>query len=192
MDNCLINCGWWIIDTRPLRALERLGSAAARLFLTLRAAAAGWMDGWIISLSPLFLLLQEMMMMHSFITAPQRHFFLWARSRVFSPRVCAPGFFFRVGCGCAGAHPLCATAVKGARKFTPRPVLILMEQDAWWLLLDASAARPSAHRMFACYCPSSSFCFIFFYISPREFFGFWKQNPAGKEETFFWVFILFF
>jgi hypothetical protein len=65
------------------------------------------MDGWIISLSPLFLLLQEMMMMHSFITAPQRHFFLflWARSRVFSPRVCAPGFFFRVGCGC-GAHPL--------------------------------------------------------------------------------------
>jgi hypothetical protein len=59
-------------------------------------------------------------------------FFLWARSRVFSPRVMRPGSSFVLAAAVALIRwSTAATAVKGARKFTPRPVLILMEQDAW-------------------------------------------------------------
>lgn len=83
----------------------RLGSAAALVSsLTLRAAA-GWMDGWIISLSPLFLilLLQEMMMMmHSFITAPERHFL---------GGFCGLGPVYLVPCMRAGSSFVLAAAV---------------------------------------------------------------------------------
>lgn len=155
MDNCLINCGWWIIDTRPLRlggrACFSLALRAGCIILPSSSSSRDDDDAFFAG------------------NRTERHYFVGS-----VPRPCVEGLrVFRVGWRSACPTERCEEIYTSARTD--------FDGTRCMVIVIRCAARPSH----VCVCVSAVFVFFcFISIPPVILFLFSKTNPAGKEETF--------